>query len=156
MILYLFGTKKELVDALVAHIRAEERARLYQVWPADGDPPPPLDVMIEDMWSALAAAEHRRLLVLSIEGALTSVARVGEQTAGCPHGLLEDWVGGLSPVRPSGIPEGVPGQVQWTLALAVLRGALLDLLCTGDLERTTSAVQYYAEMMRARLTGRTE
>ena len=35
-----------------------------------------------------------------------------------------------------------------TLILAILRGALLDLLATGDLERTTAAVERQVELLR--------
>ena len=36
-----------------------------------------------------------------------------------------------------------------TLVLAVLRGGLLDLLATGDLERTTAAVDRHLALMTA-------
>jgi hypothetical protein len=35
------------------------------------------------------------------------------------------------------------GEVERTLALAVLRGALLDLLATSDVGRSSAAVQHY-------------
>jgi len=42
---------------------------------------------------------------------------------------------------------GGAGDVAPTLALAVLRGALLDLLATGDVERATDAVQWQFALM---------
>jgi hypothetical protein len=48
---------------------------------------------------------------------------------------VTDWLALLTASRPAAGP-GEP-----TMVLAVLRGALLDLLATGDLERTTAAVR---------------
>jgi hypothetical protein len=39
-----------------------------------------------------------------------------------------------------GTPEA---EAERTLLLAVLRGALLDLLATGDIDRVTAAVEYH-------------
>jgi AcrR family transcriptional regulator len=77
VLLFLFGSKDELVRALLARARADELEH------ADG----PLEV-----WEWLAAPEHRGLLTL--------------------------WV-----------------------TLAVLRGAMLDLLATGDEPRVSAAVR---------------
>ena len=39
--------------------------------------------------------------------------------------------------------DGPGGDVDRTLLRAVLRGCLLDLLATGDVDRTTAAVRRY-------------
>jgi hypothetical protein len=53
---------------------------------------------------------------------------------------VEDWLALLAGSQPASERETEAGIVQRTLVLAVLRGALLDLLATGDRERTTRAV----------------
>lgn len=47
-----------------------------------------------------------------------------------------------------GHAEHAAGQAERTLALAVLRGALLDLLATNDVDRTTAAVERHLAMIR--------
>ena len=47
-----------------------------------------------------------------------------------------------------GASAGAGGEVEPTLVLAVLRGALLDLLATGEVERTTAAVNRQLALMR--------
>ena len=44
--------------------------------------------------------------------------------------------------------EATPDAAEPTLILAVLRGALLDLLATGDIERITAAVDRHLERLR--------
>ena len=53
---------------------------------------------------------------------------------------VEDWLALLAAAQPAAERQTEAGIAQRTLALAVLRGALLDLLATGDRERTTRAV----------------
>ena len=45
-------------------------------------------------------------------------------------------------------PAAAAGAVEPTLVLAVLRGALLDLLATGEVERTTRAVNWQLALLR--------
>jgi hypothetical protein len=54
---------------------------------------------------------------------------------------VHDWLEVLSRY-PTGTPTD-QREAARTGALAVLRGALLDLLATGDRERTTAAVHHY-------------
>jgi len=46
----------------------------------------------------------------------------------------------LATAQPAAQRDTTYGLAQRTLALAILRGALLDLLATGDIKRTTAAV----------------
>ena len=54
---------------------------------------------------------------------------------------MADWLGVLG--------EATPDTVLRTLLLAVLRGAMLDLLATGDLERVGGAVSRQLELLRS-------
>jgi hypothetical protein len=54
---------------------------------------------------------------------------------------VEDWLDLLASAQPERERNTPSGQAQRTLVLAVLRGALLDLLATDDLRRTTAAVR---------------
>ena len=84
----------------------------------------------------MAAAEHRGLLTLWVEGYARSLIDPDGPWAGFAAATVADWLAVLGEVA-SGADAGEPDP---TLVRAVLRGALLDLLATGDLERTTDAV----------------
>ena len=59
---------------------------------------------------------------------------------------VEDWLAELARVQPVRRRSAL-GAAERTLALAVLRGALLDLLASGDDERTTAAVERHLKAM---------
>lgn len=54
---------------------------------------------------------------------------------------MDDWLALLAAAQPPRDRDTAPAVAERTLALAVLRGALLDLLATNDVERTTAAVE---------------
>ena len=83
-----------------------------------------------------AAAEHRALLILWVEGYGRALVEPGGAWAGFAARTVADWLAVLDEV-------GGGDEVDRTLLLAVLRGALLDLLATGEVERTSAAVERY-------------
>jgi hypothetical protein len=89
--------------------------------------------MARAVWSWLASAEHAPLLGLWTEAYARSLLHRDGPWAGFARATVEDWLELLASV-------GAEPQ-EATLVLAVLRGALLDLLATGDRERTTAAVE---------------
>jgi hypothetical protein len=54
---------------------------------------------------------------------------------------VHDWLALLAEAQPARERDTAAGLQRRTLALALLRGALLDLLASGDAERTTGAVR---------------
>jgi hypothetical protein len=54
---------------------------------------------------------------------------------------VDDWLALLARAQPREERRSAAGEMRRTLVLAVLRGALLDLLATGDVRRTTRAVR---------------
>ena len=111
VLLFLFGSKDELVRALLARARADELEH------ADG----PLEV-----WEWLSAPEHRGLLTLWVESYARSLAEPAGPWGDFARATVEDWLALLG---------GDTG------TLAVLRGAMLDLLATGDEPRVSAAVR---------------
>lgn len=130
VLLFLFGSKDGLVRALLARARADELALLDRAAPPGGDAD--LVAVVRATWGWLAAAEHRRLLALWVEAYAHSLSEPGGPLAGFAGATVEDWLALL---------DAAPGPGDRTLALAVLRGAVLDLLATGDADRTTAAVE---------------
>jgi hypothetical protein len=54
---------------------------------------------------------------------------------------VHDWLDVLARLQPEAERDTPAGLARRTAVLAVLRGALLDLLATGDADRTTAAVR---------------
>ena len=122
VLLLLFGSKEGLVRALLERARADELAMLARVR-TTGTP------VAAEVWRWLSAPEHRPVLVLWAEAYVRSLVDPDGPWAGFARSTVEDWLAVLA-----------PGSARPSLTLAVLRGALLDLLATGDVERTTAAV----------------
>ena len=114
VLLYLFASKDGLVRELLARARADELALLEGTRD------------LRSLWGWLSAPEHRPLLTLWVEAYARSLVEPDGPWGGFARATVEDWLAVLD------------GD---TLALAVLRGALLDLLATGDEARVTAAVE---------------
>jgi AcrR family transcriptional regulator len=145
VLLYLFGSKDGLVRALLARARVAELQLLRQL---DGmDQKGALDAnalvaFAEQVWSWLTAPEHRALLTLWVEGYARSLVDPEGPWAGFARATVEDWLAVLASVQPPTERDTTSGQANRTAVLAVLRGALLDLLATGDIKRATNAVHH--------------
>jgi AcrR family transcriptional regulator len=135
VLLFLFGSKAELVRAILARAREDELVLLARVR-GDGD----LFTVAAELWRWLVAEEHRGLLTLWVEGYARSLIDPDGPWAGFAADTVADWLAVLT--------EAGAGIGEATLVLAVLRGAFLDLLATGDLERTTEAVHRQLALMR--------
>jgi hypothetical protein len=127
------------VQALLDGARQDELALLEHARAAGAGGRDPVAVASE-LWNWLAAEEHRALLNLWVEGYARSLID--------PDG---PWGGSRRPrcrtgSTCSGRSRRTPASA---LILAVLRGALLDLLATGELERVSGAVNLQLALMRA-------
>jgi AcrR family transcriptional regulator len=127
VLLYLFGSKDGLVRALLGRARADELTFLRGVR-GDGLPD-----RARQTWAWLAAPGHRALLTLWTEAYARSLVEPDGLWAGFARDTVRDWLDLLA--------GGAPPGAEHTQVLAVLRGALLDLLATGDTDRTTAAVE---------------
>jgi AcrR family transcriptional regulator len=145
VLLYLFGSKDGLVRALLARARVEELELL-----ADLDAEPPRGPGSDDdrlgrvatrLWTWLVAAEHRALLTLWLEGYARSLVEPDGPWSGFARATVEDWLDVLAAAQPGHVRDTDDGRAQRTRVLALLRGALADLLATGDVDRTGAAVR---------------
>lgn len=140
VLLFLFGSKAGLVQALLARARRDELALLDRARAA-GAGERDLAAVAAELWQWLAAEEHRGLLKLWVEGYARSLIDAGDGPwAGFAHATVADWLGVLG--------ELTDDVAERTLILAVLRGALLDLLATGEAERVGAAVERHLELLR--------
>lgn len=149
VLLFLFGSKDGLVRALLARARADELALLARLRLAHGDTVRGLADVAAEVWRWLAADEHRALLTLWVEGYSRSLVDPDGPWADFARATVTDWLDLLADAQPPGRRRTRAGEAERTAVLAVLRGALLDLLATGDVRRTTAAVHQQV----AALTG---
>jgi AcrR family transcriptional regulator len=126
VLLFLFGSKDGLLRALLGRARADELRLLAEIDTTDRTD----RGQARALWSWLAAPEHRALLTLWLDAYSRSLSQPDGPWAGFAQATVEDWLALLG-----------PDHTHATLHLAVLRGALLDLLATGDVARTTGAVE---------------
>lgn len=128
VLLFLFGSKDGLVQALLERAREEERVLVEQVRSGSGG----VVEAAERIWAWLAALEHRAILRLWVEGFGRSLVEPEGPWAGFAERSVTDWLEILA-------SSGADAETA-SAALAVLRGGMLDLLATGDTERITAAV----------------
>ncbi|MFI0356876.1 TetR/AcrR family transcriptional regulator [Actinomadura sp. 9N407] len=148
VLLYLFGSKDGLVRALLARARTEEIALLDGLRDRAGQRPIGLETAADQLWTWLAAPARRPLLTLWVEGYSRSLLGSDGPWAGFAAASVDDWLTVLAATQAPGERATAPGEQHRTLVLAILRGALLDLLATGDEQRTTAAVQAQLAALR--------
>jgi AcrR family transcriptional regulator len=144
VLLYLFGSKDGLVQALLARSRIEELALLADVRAAGGG----AGDAVGRLWEWLAEPRRAGLLRLWAEGYARSLVEPDGPWGGFAARSVEDWLAVLADVLGPGHDPAVP-----TALLAALRGGMLDLLATGDAARTTTGVRrQVAALIPARAT----
>lgn len=114
------------MQALLARSRTDELELLAAAGPGDE----PAEA-VGWLWRRLADPARADLLRLWAEGYVRSMVEPDGPWGGFAARGVEDWLTVLGEVF---------DPTDATAVLAVLRGAMLDLLATGDVERTTVAV----------------
>lgn len=137
VLLFLFGSKDDLVRALLARARDDERALLGELR-GTGET---LAEAATRLWAWLSDPRHRGLLALWAEAYGHSLVDPSGAWSGFAAQTVHDWLGLLATVQPPAGRRTRRAAAERTAVLAILRGALLDLLATGDVERTTQAVR---------------
>lgn len=141
VLMFLFGNKDGLVEALLRRARADELELLAGLRRADR--PVGLGIAAGQVWAWLAAPEHRGLLRLWAEAYARSLVEPDGAWAGFAKATVDDWLDVLAACQPRAERDGEHGVLRRTLTLAILRGALLDLLATDDEPRVTAAVRLH-------------
>ena len=145
VLLFLFGSKGGLVRALLTRARVDELALLRRAR-EDGQQTD-LASVVGTTWDWLVAAPHRPLLTLWLEAYARSLVEPGGSWSDFARQTVTDWLEVLAATQDP-VRRGSRGAVaERTLALAVLRGALLDLLATGEVERVTAAVRRHLDLL---------
>jgi AcrR family transcriptional regulator len=146
VLLFLFGSKAGLLRALLARARADELALLERVRNTGDDAG--IATVAGALWRWLAAERHRGLLTLWLESYSRSLVEPAGTWGDFAAQTVADWLELFAAAQPSRRRESPAGAAERTLTLAILRGALLDLLATGDHQRTTAAVMQGLRSLR--------
>lgn len=139
MLLYDFSTKEELVMAVLTEIRRREAAMLDGYARASSASGPEL---IRAVWDWASSAERAPFMRLFFEVYTDAMAHPGTYSEQ-GRAMVTEWLDqfGAALARTSADAASA------TLAIAVLRGLLLDRLSTGDAERTDRAVELFTQLI---------
>src|SRR5262245_43531150 len=146
---FLFRSKDGLVAALLERARRDELAALAAI-PADAD----LATVARTVWGWLSDPGHRGLLRLWTESYATSLNAEAGPWSGFARTTVRDWLAVLARAQPPAHRKTAAGRAERTAVLAVLRGARLDLLATGERARTTRSVRAFLDAITALPTRR--
>jgi AcrR family transcriptional regulator len=145
VLLFLYGSKDNLIRALLDRARSDELAAVAAF--RETDSPADLIDSARQVWQWLADKSHRHLLGLWVEAYARSLVDPAGPWAGFAAQTVQDWLGLLASRQPPR-RRGRAGAAERTAVLAVLRGAMLDLLATGDVARTSRAVDLVLRALR--------
>ncbi|MBE8478380.1 TetR family transcriptional regulator [Streptomyces justiciae] len=146
VLLYLFGSKDGLIRALLARARADELDQIEMLageYAADEA----VTSIARRLWRWLSDDARRGLAALWVESYARSVMEPDGPWGGFARETVSDWLELLAAGRPATGRGTAAAEAECTLVLAVLRGALLDLLATGDVARTTTAVHLQLDLL---------
>ena len=146
VLLFLYGSKDALIRALLDRARADELAAIDAFKEVEGAG---LADSARQAWDWLSAPDHRLLLGLWVEAYARSLVDPAGPWAGFAAQTVQDWLGLLASTQPQARRRSPAGAAERTAVLALLRGAMLDLLATGDLARTTESVTLLLEALGA-------
>jgi AcrR family transcriptional regulator len=151
VLLFLFGSKDGLIRALLARARADELALLANVRDGDNDDHKDrhedLSAAVRTTWAWLISPGHQLLLTLWLEAYARSLAEPDGPWGDFARQTVDDWLAILAEAQNTAARRSKAGRAERTLALAALRGAVLDLLATGDVDRTTAALDRLLDLL---------
>jgi len=134
VLLFLFGSKDELLRRLLTRARQDELEFLADHEPTD------IAATVRLVWAWLSDPDHAGLLRLWTEAYARSLTDPSGPWQGFARATVDDWLSLLASAQPPAVRRTARGRDQRTAALAILRGAMLDLLATGDRARVNRAV----------------
>ena len=140
LLIYHFGTKERLLIEAMGIIRAQARGGVEAMLrdaPVDGD----LGDLVRDFWRWCTSARNRPYLRLLFE--VHGLALQYPKTyAGYLEGSVKHWIELLTAALSPRL--GRDAESVATLIVGTIDGLLMDYLSTGDLKRTTQAIESFA------------
>jgi AcrR family transcriptional regulator len=138
MLLYHFGSRDGLVAAIVDAVEAAQRETLRALASVADSPAD----LVRRLWAQVSSPELRPFVRLFFETLATQARTPG--TAADP---TREW---LDTVRTLGPVAAGYDDVDTRAGIAVMRGLLVDVLATGDVEAATEALERYLAAVELR------
>lgn len=142
VLLYLFGSKDELVAEILARAREEQRALVAAVLDAPAPAGDRFAVLVDRLWEWLAAPAQRATIRLFFEAYARSLRPEPGPWANFAADSVGDWLELLVAAQSPAAEE--TARLRATRTLALLRGLLLDLVACEDEERVHGARRFDA------------
>lgn len=138
MLIYYFGSASAFWQALFQRLRHDQMLAFTQH--ARAQPRPRL----MDVWAELSAPRNQSLFRLMFQVYSTALSKP-EQHPDFLHDIVDVWIDKIA----QGLQDehglaAAPARRHARLRLAVIRGLMLDLLTTADLQGTTEAMALFA------------
>jgi AcrR family transcriptional regulator len=134
VLLYLFGSKENLLRELLARARSEQIAQLTSACKIEGQG---LEETAAHLWTWLSAPEQRAMVRLTYEAFMLSLSHEPGPWAGFAAEAAQDWLNLLIDAQAHVTPA--KAEARATRVLASIRGLLIDLLACGDNDRIAAA-----------------
>ncbi|MEV6978067.1 TetR/AcrR family transcriptional regulator [Kitasatospora sp. NPDC093806] len=142
MLLYDFGSKQELVSAVLAEARRRGAARLAEHLPPAAASP---EERLRGIWAWISAPERapyvRLIFEVHADGLTHPENYPGQAEA------ITGWFDTLGAAFRS-VSTGPDDTVTPTLVMAVIRGLLFDFTTTGDRDRTDRALDRFCALLQ--------
>jgi AcrR family transcriptional regulator len=137
MLLYHFGTRSDLVEAIVERVEADQRAVLIDLARAHRDPAD----LVRALWEQLIRPDVLVFARLFFETVAFQATHPG------PDRLTRPWLDATVPVVEQLGIEFDPVDIR--LGVAVTRGLLVDVLVTGEVDAATASLERFLELWPA-------
>lgn len=139
VLLYLFGSKDNLLRELLARARHEQIARVAAALDPDtcsGG----LHALADRLWTWLSAPAQRPMVRLTYEAFLLSLSHDPGPWAGFAAESAHDWLELLCRAQPDA--SRAEAEIEATRILALVRGLLLDLLASNEPARVAASATF--------------
>jgi AcrR family transcriptional regulator len=140
MLVHHFGSKEGLITAVMEQVCARLQSLFEPLITVQGDPEP-AEVMLA-FWRLTTSKKYRPFMRLLFEVQILAI----QNPARYERYLIEMSSSWLKLVQRI-IPKAKRSAVMATLSTAVIDGLMLEYLSTGDLSRTSRAVELYLELL---------
>jgi AcrR family transcriptional regulator len=140
VLLYLFGSKDQLLRELLARARHEQVVLVTAALdPATTPGADGFEALVERLWTWLSAPEQRAAVRLTYEAFLLSLSHHPGPWQGFAAESAREWLDLLVRAQPD--VERAVAEARATRALALVRGLLLDLLACDQPDRVAAALR---------------
>ncbi len=135
-----FGSKQQMLALVLNGVRDRLR-EVTAISPAE-----PLPDALHRVWAWASDPAHRKLYLLFFE-VYALALRAPDEYESFLNTVVADWLGPLTTASQHDGHDEETAEARATLAIAALRGLLLDLLTTGDTKRIDQALRHAEQIL---------